>query len=254
METTPTPIDALKNFANGNAVECLRGNLVTIGKRSDGQNDYGPWSFQRCELNDGTGIIKVCFKNRDEVPLSMKGAQITIRSARDDKGKPVGVQIEDSEYKGKPRREVMANEKALITKSNASGQSQPPQQGNQQPQGSPPPNTAPPKDTADMKRVRSEVMKTANLYVVCYTAARDYVAPRCGIEDADRIKEIAASLFISGDRAGLGNFAGTKPLGEPRKPISPAPEPESTPDPAPAPNHDRDPSPGGEAADEDTPF
>ena len=83
---------------DGQVISGISGTLSRIFDRKSGTHEHGEWSIQNGELVDDAGdAIKIQFKDRPEVPESMKGSYIAIASNTTDKGTH-GVKVYDDEY------------------------------------------------------------------------------------------------------------------------------------------------------------
>jgi hypothetical protein len=253
-------VDEVLAMEDDEVIQAFSGTLSTLWKPKTGESEKGKWSFQNGEITAGGKKIKVCFKNRDEVPQSMKGKKITILAYHGDRGWS-GSYASSSEYKGKTTREIKVTATAEVTEGGTAS-SEPATETT-----APKPHTGggghlPPHDTsAPGTRAGTNAtlaISDAKVFIsrrvsgikICLKGASvlrgEYEQVEGNPMTEDQYQAIVSTLFIAGDKAGIFDglpvnieYATLQPKAAPAP--APAPKPEPKPEPkAPEPGDDPD--------------
>ncbi len=243
-------IEEVREMDIDTIIHAYKGKVVDIWKGKRGVGDEGAaWSFQNCEVQDATkNKIRVTFKDRDEVPVNVKGKEIQILAHQGKKGWS-GIYASDDEYKGKVNRIVWVTKSAeVIIGGKTMGESESaepdePQERSAAPKakktaptrqnapeshpeagkGTPESDYEPVKQTSAasatdpaVKDLRQHLAKSSNCMLQCIKAAA-YVAgtsaDKLGITlSPDQFQAITSSFWISSDRAGLIDALPVKPI------------------------------------------
>lgn len=190
-----------QELANGDICPAFQGKAHKVlrqqsGEIKRGKNAGKQWSFQKVIFTDAKGEVPVMFWDRE--PIEGWEGKTFLIQAKNGKN---GLYAEDEDYKGETRRILKATTACLVEEVNGSGggqahaaqqepaQSSPqashPQEPTKQPQQSQPApqnggngngngNGEPKMD--DWKAVRRRYGQYANLWRICYWAAKDVIA------------------------------------------------------------------------------
>lgn len=85
-----TPISQLFILPNETPVALASGMISNISPHKVGAGQFGQWSFQHADLNDGQTQIRVVFKDRPAIPQSLNGQQVYVSSTNG-----TGVKVKD---------------------------------------------------------------------------------------------------------------------------------------------------------------
>jgi len=140
QQQAPHPtVQQISTMVDGQVITGIQGTLTRIYPRKTGMTtDNREWSIQNGEITDNQGQkISLFIKDRDAIPESMKGDQITVTSNQTANGFH-GVKVMDDEYKGNVTRKLKITRSANITQVLVNTQEAPPfgvnSQGGQQQQ------------------------------------------------------------------------------------------------------------------------
>lgn len=85
-----TPISQLFILPNETPVALATGTVSNISQYKIGSGQFGQWSFQHADLNDGQSQIHVTFKDRPAIPASLNGQKVYLSSVNGN-----GVKVKD---------------------------------------------------------------------------------------------------------------------------------------------------------------
>lgn len=202
-------IKDIENLADGSVIGEMCFQIVRAFPAKTGDGKFGQWRVQNCLIKDSTGEGRASFWLKDEMS-ALVGQTITVKSQGGSKGLQ-GISVQFSKHAN--ANELKITDKAAIIDGTTTAFKQYDQALKV--------NTAIATGQgggtfADAKRL---IFQRAQLYVQCAAAAK-WAAKEAGIEGAEEIQAIRASLFISADKANLWNcFPATAAKAEP------APEP-----------------------------
>jgi hypothetical protein len=114
---------------DGIPVPSITGTVVSVFKRSKGEGEYGPWSFQDFKLTDHTGgvaTVKAC--NFDDLS-EYRGKTIELRCHKSEKHGWTGLKKLVEEHNGKTYHKIKMTESAKITVNGENGQDDAPSPG-----------------------------------------------------------------------------------------------------------------------------
>ncbi|MEM4247636.1 MAG: hypothetical protein QXH80_00010 [Candidatus Nanoarchaeia archaeon] len=201
------------------AIKCV---LSKLYERKSGTNNVGEWSIQNGELSDSTGILRVMFNGRDEIPEEYVGKEIILSSTMSKHGM-YGVKVEEEEYKGKKYVQVRVSqaaaislfeEKAVVEKAKENMNRFLKNEAK--------------KDGNGIKVARERLMQLTNMWDLSFDAATFLQQQKKF--DAVLVKDIATTLFIQAVREGLANnMPADKPLHRDDAIIQEPPEEEADP-------------------------
>jgi hypothetical protein len=144
-----TQIEDVGELDNGTVIEGIKGTVASVGKRREGEGEYGPYSFQDIVLTDGTEKVTVSCGNKENL-IDYKGKFVCLLSGKDKKDKTNGLMAHDKEYNGKVSRIIKANGLMEITETVPASKLQKQQAERSQPQ----PSAALTGETAAQKLLR----------------------------------------------------------------------------------------------------
>lgn len=106
MPTGPLSIKEIDDLKNDALIDLFEGKVKVIWDYKEGENKYGPFSFQTMVVTDEDNEeIQVTFKDREEVEKNVRGKTIRLESRKTKNGWH-GVTVWDDEYNGKTTRKI----------------------------------------------------------------------------------------------------------------------------------------------------
>lgn len=224
-----TPINVALQMGAGSQIEAITGTLGNLLDRKSGESEKGPWSFQRTKISDGTGEIKVVFKNCPPVADGYANADVIIHCGKNpNNGAATGIKIVEDEYNGVVTKELVITGSAKVQRvENAGGDGSsgsdpdwpeaPPESVSSNDAPAPAKKAQSPPVGGDMKDAKSEIMRIANLHLLVSKAVASYEAPAfkaaTGMEMGEGQRQAAtASIFIESCRTGLVRKMPTAPI------------------------------------------
>jgi len=229
-------INQIRDLPHKAVVYGFEGTVSKGFPRKAGTNNLGEWSFETFVVDDNDGeSIRLSLKNCPEAGWQ-PGTTIRVEPHKGDKGFS-GLYAEDDEYKGVPRRTLLATATSRRT---ITSQEQAPQRGNDSPEQTsrssgmaynPPPEYAPdapaqpPKPTQRPGRdemileTKRAMVKLANLHLICAMVVEKVEVPVYkkltgnDMSEAQR-QGAASSIFIKAQMDGHHKSMPSSPLKE----------------------------------------
>jgi hypothetical protein len=238
-----TPVAEIDQMEPEQEILLLRGKIGQLFDSKRGDNEHGPWSFQRGTLKDASGERKFVLKNRStDIPKQWRGQEVVIEAHKTDKGYS-GIYTMDDDFRGKTTRCIKVTETAAIYLADihAAAAAPPPkpaqtpsgngQSGAQAPRGdvgtaAPVSNhTAAPSDRIARQRhavidAKRKAARLANLFTIAVDAVENVIVPHWdevigkGTMPDEQHQGAVATLFIAMQRDGAHDDLPLKPLAE----------------------------------------
>lgn len=228
-----TPIAEALQGENGQRLAAIKGKLVNLWEPETKEGKYGSYTAQNGALDDGTGKIRVCFKDRDAIPQNWRNQLIWVQAGLDKKNKMAGIEIFVYERDGEEQRTIYISKQADIVKGDAvtqpGGKGGPGRSSTPGPQGQLPLVNSP-------EQTRDGMHRLSALYAASIKAAAHAISlnekelTELQVDPTTMLQGVATSIFIEATKPfrqyELGLPRAPKPKPAPRK--EPASEPGDT--------------------------
>lgn len=213
-------------YSNGELLPSLVGRITKLYQRKTGEGQYGPWSVQGGKIEGNGATIDISFFDLPDQG-NLTGKEVVISCTQGDKG-PIGVSVDDNEYKGKTTRRIKVQKQADIAFATGAPQahapaqnapSHPPQNAAppQQPHSQPTSQRPPPGSDHDINEVKKAIVQNGNLRLLVGVYMETVFAPAFKAKTGKDLDEArkggwVTSIAIAVENKGMASLMPTHPL------------------------------------------